>query len=303
MITKDAPSEIVMVTHEAPVEQVVRALESVIAHTPLAKIFVVYNGTDPAPLQGRCQTMAPVTIIATLNRGYAAAVNLGLSATTADKVVVLNDDVEVTPQWWPPLAAALDGDVSLGAVAPLLLLAKGIDADDELINSAGVTLGADGAGTDIGYGQPVESAPGAPTEIEIFSGGAVMLRRQFWQGLGGWDTRYFLYYEDVDLSLRGAEAGWRYKLIPASRVIHAQGSTTSAPQFASRVVYLRERNRLWIAWRFGRPSQIVGALWLSVRRLRHPPRRIHAQALWAGVLIAPALLRSRWIASRSKPAQ
>jgi GT2 family glycosyltransferase len=100
----------------------------------------------------------------------------------------------------------------------------------------------------------------------------------------------------VDLALRGREAKWRYQLIPASRVIHAQGSTTSAPTHAPLVSFVQERNRLWIAWRFGSVQQIGGALWLSVRRLRHPPARIHARALLAGLSAAPERLGARWIA-------
>jgi GT2 family glycosyltransferase len=302
MTQSEITAEVVIVTHDAPVEQVLRAVDSVLTHTPGARIFLVHNGADPAPLRESCATRSAVRLISTINRGYAAAVNLGISATTTDKVVVLNDDVEVTPQWWPPLAAALDEDAGLGAVAPLLLLAGRGDDAEPLINSAGVTLGSDGAGMDIGYGQLFTTAPVDPTEIRIFSGGAVMLRRQMWQELGGLDTRYFLYYEDVDLSLRGAEAGWRYLLIPTSRVIHAQGSTTNEPQHAPLVVFLRERNRLWITWRFGSIQQVRGALWLSLRRLRHPPHRIHARALWAGLSAAPALLRARLIARRLRTA-
>jgi GT2 family glycosyltransferase len=296
-------AQIVIVTHDAPLAQVVQSVESVLAHTPGAEIFLVHNGNDPSLLKDQCTMWPQVHLIATVNRGYAAAVNLGLSATTANNVMVLNDDVEVTPQWWSPLERALDADPRLGAVVPLLLLAGEGEHHGTLINSAGVELGNDAAGMDIGYGQPVGSAPTVPTDIAIFSGGAVMVRRAMWQMLGGMQTRYFLYYEDVDLAVRGTEAGWRYQLIPESRVIHAQGSTTSAPQHVSRVVYLRERNRLWIAWRFGSPRQIAGALWLSIRRVRHPPRRIHAHALSAGVCAAPERLWSRWMARRSKIAQ
>jgi N-acetylglucosaminyl-diphospho-decaprenol L-rhamnosyltransferase len=296
-------AQVVIVTHDAPLTKVAQAVESVIAHTPGVEIHLVHNGRDPAPLRERCQMWPEVRLISTVNRGYAAAVNLGMSATTADKVMVLNDDVEVTPQWWSPLADALDHDAGLGAVMPLMLLASEGEKHATRINSAGVHLGTDAAGMDIGYSQPVETAPTVPTEIAIFSGGAVMLRRAMWQQLAGMQTCYFLYYEDVDLALRGAEAGWRYQLIPESKVIHAQGSTTSHPQHAPQVGYLRERNRLWIAWRFGSGRQMRGALWLSIRRLRHPPRRIHAQALGAGLLGAPQRLRTRWIVGRTSPNQ
>jgi N-acetylglucosaminyl-diphospho-decaprenol L-rhamnosyltransferase len=310
------PREIVIVTHDGPLDQVAACIDAVVASTRdpgptyaggspgAVQIMLVHNGPDAGPITALCQQWPEVRLIHTVNRGYGAAVNCGLSATRTDYVMVLNDDVQVDPGWWHPLADALDSDPGLGAVAPLILLnsthqtsADQNNSDRALrINSMGVQLGPDGAGVDIGYGDLVETAPSQPTEIEIFTGGAVMLRRSMWETLGGFDTRYFLYYEDVDLALRGREAKWRYQLIPASRVIHAQGATTSAPTHAPLVSFLQERNRLWIVWRFGSARQICGALWLSVRRLRHPPIRIHVRALTAGLHAAPERLGARWIA-------
>lgn len=308
-LTPDITPEVVIVTHDAAAtdhgrERLARCIQSVREHTPGVRIILVHNGADPAPLGGLCARWPEVQRISTINRGYGAAVNLGLSATGSDRVCVLNDDLVVTANWWSELSAGLDAqcDLRCGAVAPLMLL-ESSPGEQVRINSAGVRLGSDGAGNDIGYGDPVETAPTAPTEIEIFSGGAVMLRRGMWETLGGFDTRYFLYYEDVDLALRGAAQGWRYWLIPSSRVIHAQGSTTSGAGHAPLVRFLQERNRLWIALRFGTGWQIGGALWLSIRRLRHPPQGLHARALAKGLAAGPELLRARWMAKHQRRAQ
>ncbi len=308
-MSSEITPEVVIVTHDAAAtehgrERLARCIESVRDHTPGVRIILVHNGADPAPLGGLCEKWPEVQMISTINRGYGAAVNLGLSATRSDRVCVLNDDLVVTANWWSELSAGLDAqcDMRCGAVAPLMLLETS-PGEQVRINSAGVRLGSDGAGNDIGYGDPVETSPTAPTEIEIFSGGAVMLRREMWETLGGFDTRYFLYYEDVDLALRGAEQGWRYWLIPSSSVIHAQGSTTSGVGHAPLVRFLQERNRVWIALRFGTGQQIGGALWLSIRRLRHPPRALHARALATGLAAGPELLRARWMAKRQRRAR
>jgi N-acetylglucosaminyl-diphospho-decaprenol L-rhamnosyltransferase len=308
-ITPGLTPEVVIVTHDASAtesgrERLARCIESVRDHTPGVRIILVHNGADRFALITMCENWPEVQMISTVNRGYGAAVNLGVSATRSDRVVVLNDDVVVTANWWSELSAGLDAqcDSRCGAVAPLMLLETEPEAVMR-INSAGVRLGSDGAGNDIGYGDPVDTAPTTPTQIEMFSGGAVMVRREMWEMLGGFDTRYFLYYEDVDLALRGAEQGWRYWLIPTSRVIHAQGSTTSDARHAPLVRFLQERNRLWIALRYGTGQQIRGALWLSVRRLRHPPRALHARALGRGIAAAPGLLRARWMAKRQRRAQ
>lgn len=303
-------AEVVMVTHQAQLELVAESIDALIDHTPGLRLIIVHNGNDPKPLEAWIHRRgAPARVIHTVNRGYAAAVNLAMTATTADKVMVLNDDVVVTPHWWPPLAGALDADPGLGAVQPLLLLPPGQAGPDHSgpdhavpqirINSAGVRLGSDAAGMDIGYGEFYDPTKLSPIEIGLFTGGAVMIRRSMWDALGGMDTSYFLYYEDVDLACRGAEAGWRYLITPTSQVVHAQGSTTSDSRHATKVKWLQERNRLWIAARFGEPSQIAGAVWLSTRRLRHQPRRLHLSALRAGLAAMPRLLLTRWRVRRS----
>jgi len=114
---------------------------------------------------------------------------------------------------------------------------------------------------------------------------------------GGFDGRFFLYYEDVDLALRGTARGWRYRLVPDSVVDHERGvSTASDPD---RTLLLQERNRIWIAFGFADGRTIVRAVWLSVRRLRHRPRVVHARALVSGLIGAPIRLRERSARRRS----
>ena len=82
-----------------------------------------------------------------------------------------------------------------------------------------------------------------------------------------------MYYEDVDLALRGAELGWRYRCAPASRVWHEGG--VSADSLGGRRAMLAERNRLWTLFRFADRSTIAAGVWLAVRRVVHAPRTQH----------------------------
>jgi N-acetylglucosaminyl-diphospho-decaprenol L-rhamnosyltransferase len=227
-----------------------------------------------------------------MNHGIRRALDLGASA-----VMVLNDDVVVEPGWLAPLVAELASSPTegrIGAVQPKLLFAT----EPPTINSLGVRLGADGAGTDIGRGDPDDASEGdAARDLEIFTGGAVLFDAEFLRATGGFDERFFLYYEDVDLALRGAHLGWRYRLAPMSRVRH-RGSATVAT-IGSRSAFYRERNRLWVLFRHRPWRDVRIGLWLSVRRLRWAPRRAHARALLHGVAAAPRLLVARRHDSKS----
>jgi GT2 family glycosyltransferase len=176
-------------------------------------------------------------------------------------------------------------------VQPKLLFAARCDGAD-VVNSVGVVLGRDGAGTDLGHGELDGAAFVGPRDIGLFTGGAVVLRADFLRDVGLFDSRYFLYYEDVDLGLRGGVRGWRYRCAPDSRVRHRGSASTS--QVGARTAYLRERNRLWILLRHRPLGDTARGVWLSLRRLRHPPRLIHARALGAAMVAAPRLVISRF---------
>jgi N-acetylglucosaminyl-diphospho-decaprenol L-rhamnosyltransferase len=231
----------------------------------------------------------PCEVIRVANRGYGAAANVGFAraaALGADRVALLNDDVIVRPGWTAPLLAALDEAPEVGAAQPKL-----IEAGAGTVNSLGVRIGRDGSGLDIGDGQADRPDNVASRPIELFTGGAVMFTTGFLADTGGFDERYFLYYEDVDLGRRGAAQGWEYRVAPASVVEHARGSSTSGDPGRTR--YLQERNRLWAAFRFADPATLSRALWLSIRRLRHEPKDVHAKAFAAGLAGAPKRLRER----------
>lgn len=237
------------------------------------------------------------------NHGFGAAANVGFRSVIEQlgsdcAVGLLNDDVTVTSGWIEPLIGLLARDEQVGAVQPKLLVAE---TEPPLVNSVGVQLDAAGAGTDIGYREADGPAWSTAGPIDIFSGGAVLFRASFIDDLDGFDERYFLYYEDVDLALRGAERGWTFACEPLSVVHHAVSASTMS--LGDDLRRLQDRNRLWTAFRFGSQRSIAAAVWLSVRRLRHAPLRMHWKALAAGLSGAPRRLGERRHAARRLPRQ
>ena len=81
-------------------------------------------------------------------------------------------------------------------------------------------MGRDGAGTDVGMGELDDDQALEPRDIELFTGGAVLLRAEFLRQVGVFDERYFMYYEDVDLCRRLRRSGFDVKLVPAAKAVH-----------------------------------------------------------------------------------
>ncbi len=275
-MTQAAPRVVAVVVTLRAGHDLAACVESLDAAGGLDHIVIVDNGGNVL-----MEERSGLTVVRpTHNVGFGAGANAGFvvaESMRAEVVVLLNDDLRVDEGWLDPLVSSLADEADLGAVQPMLVFPD----DPTRVNSLGVEVGADGAGVDIGIGDPVSAVDRRARDIEAFTGGAVAFRRDFLDDTGGFDERYFLYYEDVDLARRGARLGWRCRCVPTSVVMHRKGASTEA--LGDRLVYLRERNRLWSAFRNESPRIIAGAVWLSIRRVRHAPRGVHAQALAVGV--------------------
>ena len=176
------------------------------------------------------------------NRGFPAN-NLGMhDLAGVDYVALVNPDAFVDPDWLTPLVDALAGDKQLGAACPLILFAAPDDQGREVVNNAGCEVLANGYARDRDMGVVYTTDTFEPIEVFAWSGGAVLLRREYLEDVGLFDERFFLYYEDIDLSWRGRLRGWRYRLVPASVVHHHHAATVGIGSRTHR--YYTERNRL-----------------------------------------------------------
>ena len=272
----------VVVTYSAPADVLDRCLRSIVDAGGIDRIVVVDTGGSATVTN---DLAGSVEVVVMENRGYGAAANRGFAATAgASAVALLNDDVIVQDGWFVPLVVALQAP-NVGVAQPML-----VSEDHDVVTSLGVQLDRFGAGSDIGDGGP-PPVDRAPSDLRIFNGGTVLFDPAFLRDTGGFDESMFLYYEDVDLALRGRRLGWRYLLVPESVVEHRRGTSTGADGAGTR--FNQERNRLVTAFRFASGGTILRAIWLSVRRLRHEPRAVHRRALVAGVAAAPRCLVRR----------
>lgn len=169
------------------------------------------------------------------NTGFAGGVAQALEHVETPITVLLNNDAEVRPGWLAGLLRALD-DPEVAAASSKLLLPDGT------LNSAGGYVTTAGYAHDRGFGEPDDGRFDEPTEVMYGCGAALALKTTAVHEVGGVDRKFFLYYEDVDLSWRLRLAGHRVRYVPDSVVVHQHSATTGAGSLLH--TYYTERNRL-----------------------------------------------------------
>ncbi|MFN2608180.1 MAG: glycosyltransferase [Acidimicrobiales bacterium] len=112
----------------------------------------------------------------------------------------------------------------------------------DVVNNVGSVLLRGGYGADRGFLERDEGRYGRCEEVFAWCGAAVALSRRYLDAVGTFDERYFLYYEDFDLSWRGRAQGWRYVYVPGPPVRHVHSA--SAVEGSRLHQHYSERNRL-----------------------------------------------------------
>lgn len=244
----DPSSVAVVIPSWNSLELLPRCLDSVRGQGSEVETFVVDNGSSDGSVAYLEREGVPHLALPE-NTGFAAAVNLGARRVAAPFVLVLNADTALEPGALRPLAAALAADDSLGGVQPRILqLEEGAEmgAATARLYSAGQALTADGRALELGAGeaQGAESLRGG--EVFGVCGAACLLRRELFDRLGGYDERYFAFYEDVDLNVRARIAGWRFGYVPEAVVWHVGNAswTAQAPRPSAWNARLVARNRI-----------------------------------------------------------
>jgi N-acetylglucosaminyl-diphospho-decaprenol L-rhamnosyltransferase len=288
------------------------------------EIIVVDNGSEDDTVRMLSTEFPTVTIIESgSNLGFAAAVNLGIAAARHGTVVLLNNDATADAGFLDSLVVSLHAHPDTAAVTARLILANRYERTDrgglvdsagrrwardsngaELINSTGGEMTRSGNGRDRDWLVPLNEHERTAGGVLGFSGGAVALRVAALDEVGGFDDRYFMYYEDSDLSWRLRRAGWqiRYEPEAIARHQHAASSGTESDFF----LFHNQRNRVLFAIKNLPAGLALLAIARSIAALpRHALRapqgsvRRDARALRSAAALAPAFLRSRRLQQRT----
>jgi GT2 family glycosyltransferase len=197
-------------------------------------IHVVDNGCTNPDIAQIVNAVGGRLHRASINLGFAGGANLGATCASGTYLCFVNSDAIVARDTLLHLA--------LRARVPAVGVVCGSIrhlADSTLLNSTGNPMHL------LGYvraqrSRPLPSADGPPSvTVATASGAAVMLRRDVWDELGGFEEKFFLYHEDVDLSLAAWQHGYAVECATKAVVLHDYAFTGTRDK-----VYLAERNRL-----------------------------------------------------------
>lgn len=213
--------------------------------TPM-EIIVVDNGSERDEAAILRERYPDITVLRSAeNLGFAGGNNLGIRAAAGDCLLLLNNDTEVADDTLHHLCDTLDADPAIGAVCPKIRFQE----PPQAIQFAGytpltrITL----RNALIGFGEPDSGRFDTPHDTPYAHGAAMMVRREAIERAGMMPEEYFLYYEELDWSVRIREAGYRIAYDPRATVFHKESATTGR-QSPLRSYYLT-RNRLLFARR------------------------------------------------------
>jgi N-acetylglucosaminyl-diphospho-decaprenol L-rhamnosyltransferase len=215
------------------------------------EVTVVDNRSRPrerALLRQRSPDMR--LLLADRNHGYGGGANLALDGD-AELVCVSNADLLPRATALAALADAALGDPEAGMVGPVF--EGGTQHYHARLPSPVTLLGRTLVGS-LGRHEPRAPADGRRAVVGQVSGACVVMRRELWERVGGFDEGFFLWYDDVDLAKRVVDLGCRNLVVGSAVVRHAgagsfsqiEPATAQAIRLDSLQRYIRKHHRRWM---------------------------------------------------------
>jgi GT2 family glycosyltransferase len=186
------------------------------------EVILVDNNSSDDTLEFVTKNYPSIIIIKLdSNKGFAEPNNLGVKVAKGDYLLFLNNDTVVTPDFISKMIKVMENDKKIGICQSLLLKPDGsIDSSGDFIDTLGVVYNSK---TKIKEIREISSARGA----------SMLIQKKIFDELGGFDTKFFFSFEDVDLGWRTWILGYTVVIIPNSIVYHSAGKTTSKLQSES----------------------------------------------------------------------
>lgn len=226
---KDQPKVFIVILNwngRQLLEDCIKSLQD-ITH-PNYSILVVDNGSSDGSVQMVSQKYPQIEIIQNeTNLGFSKANNIGINralAKGADYVLLLNNDVEVAPDFLHKLVEVAERDEKIGIVGPKIYY---YDRPKVIWFAGGVINFRYGGGGHIGHNQIDRGQYNQIKEVDYISGCAMLIKKEVIEKIGLLDEDYFIYSEDTDLCYRAHKADFRNLYVPSAVIWHKASSSSS----------------------------------------------------------------------------
>lgn len=244
---------------------------------PNFEIVVIDNASSDGSVSALQNKFPALKVIQnSRNLGYAGGNNVGVRYALdhgADYVLLLNNDTVVDRDLVRDLVSAMQREPQAGIVCPLIYDYR----DPTKVWFAGSSINwATGESPHWGLGERDNGQFNRVIEVDRVTGCAMMVSRSVFERVGLFDPDYFLYYEDVDLCVRAAKAGFKSYCVQTAKVWHKESSSTGASQGSDLHAYYHTRNRLLFLRKHGR-----------IRDAVHRDNRRFFRKYLSGVLLRP----------------
>ena len=214
-----------------------RCLDSLTADADagLADVWVVDNGSsDGSPELVRERYGWVELLVPDENLGFGRGVNLVAEHARGDWIAAANADIEFTPGSLAALVAEGERDRTIGAIAPRLVLPDGstqhsVHAFPRPSLSLTLALGVPSLSAGLADRLCIEGAwdPDRARDVDWAHGALLLVRRDAFDEIGGFDSEQWMYAEDIDIAWRLADAGYRVRYVPGARVHHEAGAAAT----------------------------------------------------------------------------
>lgn len=213
------------------------------------EIIVVNNAADDDS-RAYLNQFSEIKVYERADGNYCAANNLGIKEALkngAEYVVIANMDTEFAPLWLAELKKAIDGNPQTGiAQSKIFLYPKNEEEKkDSLINTTGNAFNFLGFGYTENYrkkNSQISFVEKYPLINGYASGCSFIIKKEVLQKIGGYDENFYMYHDDIDISLKARLAGYEIRLAPQSMLFHKYEFPRSA-----QMIYHMEKNR-WLTF-------------------------------------------------------
>jgi GT2 family glycosyltransferase/uncharacterized protein YbjT (DUF2867 family) len=277
-----AKTSVIIVNHNAGMA-LANCLASVV--DKVSEVVVVDNLSEPEsfePVISRFEECAGLRVVRLLkNTGFSAGCNVGVGVSSGDYFLFLNPDCVCLPDLFKKLAQFLDNHPRAGIVGGMLLgedckeQGGGRRAEPTIWRAFTRASGLWRVWRRSDYHLEYQKNSEVPLEVDAVSGACLMIRREVFEEIGGFDEGYFLHCEDLDLCISAKRRGWQVFHCPDAKVFHSKGVCGNGKS-------------LFVEWHKHR-----GMLRFFQKHLGHGQRAVLKPMIHAGVWTRFALVCAR----------